>query len=116
MKTSILKFLAFLALILACVIAIIFVCEKTDPFGCKGQPLAASFVETENGRLRLTWEKLPYPCWYRVETYAKTTGRVEGEPEYHLLTTGTTRERVSSSSPPTERVVAGRGCAPPSRV
>ena len=94
MKTSILKFLAFLALILACVIAIIFVCEKTDPFGCKGQPLAASFVETENGRLRLTWEKLPYPCWYRVETYAKTTGRVEGEPEYHLLTTGTTRENA----------------------
>ena len=94
MKTSILKFLAFLALILACVIAIIFVCEKTDPLGREGQPLVASFAETENGRLRLTWEKLPYPCWYRVETYAKTTGRVEGEPEYHLLTTGTTRENA----------------------
>lgn len=89
---NILKFPAFLALIAVMCLALIFVIEKTDPWGRRDQPLAAEFVETERGHLRFTWEKLPYPCWYRVETFSKTTGRVDGEPEYHLLESATTRE------------------------
>ena len=89
---NILKFLSFLALIAMLCLAFIFVMEKTDPFGRRGQPLAAEFVETERGHLRLSWEKLPYPCRYRVETFSKTTGRVDGTPEYHLLESATTRE------------------------
>ena len=89
---NILKFLSFLALIAVMCLAFIFVLEKTDPWGRRDQPLAAEFVETERGHLRFTWEKLPYPCRYRVETFSKTTGRVEDAPEYHLLETATTRE------------------------
>ena len=93
MKT-ILKFLLFLVLIAGICLSFIFVLEKTDPWGRRDQPIAATFIEEEHGHLRLTWEKLPYPCWYRVETYAKTTGRITGEPEYHLLTSATTRENA----------------------
>lgn len=77
------KFIIFLLLILGFCLMSIFTIEKSDPFGLRDQPLDASFQEETQGRLRLTWQKSPYPCYYRVETYSKTTGRVEGEPSYH---------------------------------
>ena len=87
---SLKKFFTFLLLITGLCLASIFAIEKDDPLGLRGQALDASFEEEPQGRLRLTWQKSPYPCRYRVDTYSKTTGRVEGAPEYHLLHTETT--------------------------
>ncbi len=44
-------------------------------------------VEFENkgDELFLSWQPLPVPGKYKVETFYKTTGLVAGAPEYHLL-------------------------------
>ena len=87
---SLKKFFVFLLLIAGLCLVSIFAIEKSDPLGLRGQALHASFHEEVQGRLRLTWKKSPYPCRYRIDTYTKTTGRVDGSPEYHLLHTETT--------------------------
>ncbi len=79
------KFIIFLCLILGLCLMSIFAIERSAVFAWHDQPLAVSFQEDDAGHLRLTWEKFPYPCYYRVETYSQTTGRVEGEPAYHRL-------------------------------
>ena len=69
------KFIIFLCLILGLCLMSIFAIERSAVFAWHDQPLAVSFQEDDAGHLRLTWEKFPYPCYYRVETYSQTTGR-----------------------------------------
>lgn len=83
-------FVLFVCIIFFCVLGSLYMIEKTDALGLNNRPLASSFHTLERGRLSLSWERLPYPCYYRVDTYSKTTGKVEGEPEYHLLTSAVT--------------------------
>ena len=78
------KFFLFAVIILAFTLMSIFVAEKTDVLGLQQKPLSVSFKETD-GHLVLSWERLPYPCFYRIETYSKTTGLVENEPDLHFF-------------------------------
>ena len=78
------KFLLFAIIILSFTLMSIFVAEKTDVLGLQQKHLVADFKETD-GHLVLSWERLPYPCFYRIETYSKTTGLVANEPDLHFF-------------------------------
>jgi len=78
------KFIVFTLTILAFTVLCIYLTEKLDVLNLAELPLEASFTEQE-GRLVFTWKRLPYPCFYKVETFSRTTGRVKGEPDYHLF-------------------------------
>ena len=103
------KFSLFLIIIISFTIFSIFVAEKTDLFGLQGMHLETSFDE-HDGHMVLTWDPLPYPCFYKVDTYSKTTGLVDGEPEYHFFTSGLTTsssiEVPRSGIPTSYRVTA----------
>lgn len=78
------KFLLFTATILFFTLLSIFVMEKTDVLGLAERELSPTFQET-NGRLLLSWKRLPYPCFYKIESYSRTTGLVADEPSSHLF-------------------------------
>ena len=78
------KFLLFAIIILSFTLLSIFVAEKTDVLGLQQKTLVAAFKETD-GHLVLSWKRLPYPCFYRIETYSKTTGLVANEPDLHFF-------------------------------
>ena len=103
------KFLLFAGIILFFTLATLFAAEKTDVLGLNAMSFDTHFTE-QDGRLVLHWERLPYPCYYRVETLSPTTGLVEGEPAYHLLSTGHTLrssyEVPASAIPVVYRVTA----------
>ncbi|MCR5758194.1 MAG: GDSL family lipase [Selenomonas sp.] len=103
------KFLLFTLVILSFTILSAFVAEKTDVMGLHSMAISASFNE-ENGHLTLTWDPLPYPCFYKVETYSSTTGLVEGEPDSKFWTSNITMnaslELPSSAIPMNYRVTA----------
>lgn len=63
--------------------------EKTDVMGLRSMTLQTSFDE-HDGHMVLSWTPLPYPCFYKVETYSPTTGLVEGEPAQHFWGSGIT--------------------------
>ena len=74
------KFLLFTLIILIFTIFSAFVAEKTDVLGLRAMTLSTSFDE-QDGHLILSWDPLPYPCFYKVESYSPTTGLVDGEPK-----------------------------------
>lgn len=76
------KFLFFLLIVLGFTFLCIFLTEKTDVLGLRAVPLRLNFTDVGNDRL-ISWNRLPYPCFYKVERLSKTTGLVEGEPAYH---------------------------------
>lgn len=67
----------------------VFLTEKTDLFELQKFQVTTSFAESD-GHMILSWTKYPYPCLYKVETYYKTTGKVPGQEEYHLITSDVT--------------------------
>ena len=83
------KFLLFVFIIACFTTFSAYVAEKTDILGLQGMALQTSFDE-QDGHMVLSWDPLPYPCFYKVDTYSHTTGLVEGEPEYHFFTSGFT--------------------------
>ena len=84
MRKLFICFFSFLTIICCFTILCIFLTEKTDLLNLKNYRVSASFTE-ENGDTLLSWSRYPYPCFYQVDTYYKTTGLVEGEPEYHKV-------------------------------
>ena len=104
------KFLLFTLIILGFTILSAFMAEKTDVLGLRNMTLSASFDETKDGKLTLSWDPLPYPCFYKVETYSPTTGLVEGEPESKFwgsnITMKASLELPSSAIPMSYRVTA----------
>lgn len=105
------KFLVFLFIIFSFTLLSLFVAEKTDLFGLQNMHLE-TFFDEHNGHMVLSWDPLPYPCFYKVETYSKTTGLVEGEPEYHFFTSGLTTKssyEVPRSGIPTSYRVTAYG-------
>ncbi|MCI7331580.1 MAG: GDSL family lipase, partial [Selenomonadaceae bacterium] len=78
------KFLIFALLILFFTLTSLFTIEKGDLLGLNRIALQATFQE-KDGQLQLSWERLPYPCFYRVDTLVPTTGLVAGEEQYKLL-------------------------------
>ena len=83
------KFLLFTFVIACFTVLSAFMAEKTDLLGLRDMTLQTSFDE-QNGHMILSWDPLPYPCFYKVDTYSRTTGLVEGEPEYHFFSSGYT--------------------------
>ncbi|MBR2215295.1 MAG: GDSL family lipase [Selenomonadaceae bacterium] len=80
------KFIAFTCIIFAFTLLSIFVAEKTDVLNLAERDLKASFTQDEDGRLTLSWERLPYPCFYKVETFSKNSGLINHSPDYHYIT------------------------------
>ncbi len=78
------KFIVFTLVILSFTILCIFFTEKTDVLGLQNIPFTASFTETD-GHMLLSWKRLPYPCFYKIEVMSETTGKVAGEPHYHIF-------------------------------
>lgn len=103
------KFFAFLFIIFIFTAITAFIAEKTDILGIRDLPLQSSFAE-HDGHIVLAWEPMPYPCYYKVETYAPTTGLVDGEPEKRLIeshyTAGSTYEVPSTAIPNEYQVTA----------
>ena len=78
------KFIIFALTILAFTLICVYYTEKTDLLSLQDYPITASF-EDENGHTLLSWNRLPYPCFYKIETFSKTTGLVLEEQEYHFF-------------------------------
>ncbi len=84
-----LRFSLFLLIIFVFTMFTIFMVEKTDMLGLTDMSLKLSFHE-ENGHMTLSWERLPYPCFYRVETCSHKTGILPEETGEHFVTSGIT--------------------------
>jgi hypothetical protein len=90
----------FTAIIFLAVLGCIFTVEKTDLLNLRKIDITAE-VHESGGNSTLIWERLPYPCYYRIDTYIKTTGTVTGEPIYeHVKTEFTTMPSYTVSSAP----------------
>ena len=90
----------FTGIILLVVLGCIFCIERMDLLNLKQIDVTAHVQETD-GNATLVWERLPYPCYYRVDTYLKTTGMVSDEPIYeHVKTEFTTAPSYSITSAP----------------
>lgn len=90
----------FTAIIFLAVLGCIFLIEKTDLLGLRKIDIAAEVREV-NDTSTLVWERLPYPCYYRIDTYIKTTGTITGESIYeHVKTEFTTTPSCQVSSAP----------------
>ena len=88
----------FTAIIFLAVLGCIFTVEKTDLLNLRKIDITAE-VHESGGNSTLIWERLPYPCYYRIDTYIKTTGTVTGEPIYeHVKTEFTTMPSYTVSS------------------
>ena len=90
----------FTAIIFLAVLGCIFLIEKTDLLGLRKIDIAAEVREV-NDTSTLVWDRLPYPCYYRIDTYIKTTGTITGESIYeHVKTEFTTTPSCPISSAP----------------
>lgn len=91
-------YILFTAIIFLVSMMCIFFIEKQDILHLKQIDIAAMITE-ENGTALLTWERIPYPCYYRVDTYIKSTGKISDEPVYqHVKTEFTTTPSYHISS------------------
>lgn len=84
MKKLLTIFFVFVLMIASCTTACIFFTEKTDILGLSKLDHTVSFNE-HDGKMTLSWKKLPYPCFYTVETYCQTTGIITSEPEERFI-------------------------------
>lgn len=84
MRKFIIYFLLFLIITFGFTVLCIFLTEKTDLMGLKYYKTTVSFQDIK-GETLLSWTRYPYPCFYKVDTYYKTTGMVENENEYHKI-------------------------------
>jgi lysophospholipase L1-like esterase len=78
------KFIAFTLIIFAFTMVCIYFTEKTDVLQLTDRPIIASFTDRD-GHTIFSWKRLPYPCFYKVETFSKTTEMLADEPEYHFF-------------------------------
>ena len=90
----------FTGIIFLAVLGCIFGIERMDLLNLRQIDVTAHVQETD-GNVTLLWERLPYPCYYRVDTYLKTTGTVSDESIYeHVKTEFTTSPSCPISSAP----------------
>jgi len=90
----------FTGIIFLAVLGCIFLIEKMDVLHLKQTDIAAEVLEAD-GTSTLVWERLPYPCYYRIDTYIKTTGAIAKESIYeHVKTEFSTTPFCKVSSAP----------------
>ena len=111
MRKIIIGFVSFLILVFSFTALCIFLTEKTDLFNLKKYKIEATFTE-ENGNMVMGWTQYPYPCFYKVDVYSKTTGKGPEGKEYHHLKEDYTFENtynVPTTSIPTYYQVTAYG-------
>ncbi|EKU71650.1 GDSL-type esterase/lipase family protein [Selenomonas sp. F0473] len=79
-------YIFFTAIIFLVSMMCIFLVEKKDILHFNRIDIAVN-VHEENGESILTWERVPYPCYYRVDTYIKTIEKISDEPFYQRVKT-----------------------------
>ena len=93
-------YLFFTGVIFLAFLSCIFLIEKTDFLSLKKIDISAKIQESD-GISVLIWERLPYPCYYRIDTYIKTTETVSEAPVYeHIKTDFTSVPSYKISSAP----------------
>ncbi len=105
------KFLSFVFIITAFSLACMFVIEKSGIICIGRDQLNPVFSETANGQL-LSWDRLPYPCYYRIDTVSVTKGKGTNKTERRIEKTEFTLSpscRLDSSAVPTEYVITAYG-------
>ncbi len=105
------KFLFFVFVITAFFLASMFAIEKSGIILLGRTNANAVFTETPHGQV-LSWDKLPYPCYYRIDTISITKGKGENKTvkrveksEFSLSASC----RLESSAVPTEYVITPYG-------
>ena len=63
----------FTGIIFLAVLGCIFCIERMDLLNLRQIDITVN-VQEADGSSTLMWERLPYPCYYRIDTYIKTTG------------------------------------------
>lgn len=76
------KFFVFLIIMLVFTTICIYATEKTDVLSLQEQTTEASFYE-KDGQSYLEWKRMPYPCFYKVEVFYPTSGKLPEEADYH---------------------------------
>lgn len=103
------KFLLFSLCIVLFTLASLFIIERADLFSLREKSIHATF-SNKGDHLLITWDQLPYPCIYRIESLSRTTGLVDGSPEYHsfgeVTTVGASIELPSSPIPMVYQITA----------
>lgn len=90
----------FTGIIFLAVLGCIFLIEKADLLHLRQIDISAETHETD-GISTLVWERLPYPCYYRIDTYIKTTNTISDDTVYeHVKTEFTPTPSCSISSAP----------------
>lgn len=79
-------YIFFTVMIFLVAMMCIFLIEKKDLLHLKQIDIATSIYDADGDTL-LTWEPVPYPCYYRVDTYIKSTGKIVEEPVYQRVKT-----------------------------
>lgn len=73
------KFLSFVFIISAFVLLSMYAIEKSDIVFWGRSNANAVITETDDGQI-LSWERLPYPCYYRIDTISVTKGKDSKQP------------------------------------
>ena len=90
----------FTGIIFLAVLGCIFLIEKMDVLHLKQVDITGEVHETDEGST-LIWERLPYPCYYRIDTYIKGTGAIAEAAVYeHIKTEFSTTPSCKVSSTP----------------
>lgn len=79
------NFFIFLCLISSISLGTLYLCEKLDVYSFNEALYDVRLEENGDGTLTLRWPKLPYPAYYQVDVYQKTTGILKKTVKYHLL-------------------------------
>ena len=105
------KFIAFSCTILYMTLLCIFFTESTDVLSLKElQPEVLINEDSENGTL--SWQRLPYPCYYEVEILTKNPDPSIDHEQYHLLKKEYTFKnsfKAPSTGVPTYYRISGHG-------
>lgn len=88
------KFFLFLSTIFIFTVICIYFTEKTY-LSFIQNTVHNTYFKQKNAKLILSWDKLPYPCTYRIDTFYKNTSILKETEEYHLISSHYTRENSS---------------------
>ena len=77
------KFILFFLIVAFFSVLNMYFIERMDFFRLEEKCSLEPYFTEDDGRVTMHWERLPYPCIYRIETFSKTTGLVAGEPSFH---------------------------------
>lgn len=73
------KFLSFVFIMSAFFLVFMYAIEKSDIVLWGRGNANAVITETDHGQI-LSWERLPYPCYYRIDTISVTKGEDNSKP------------------------------------